>query len=323
MSPNSLDEQLIKYLTDAHSIEEQALVQMKAAPKLAGESRIAAIFEQHRTETEEHERLVDAQLEAHGGSPSSLKDLAGKVIGHGFGLFAAANPDTPGKLIVHAFSYEHMEEAAYDMLARIAERAGDEPLAQMARRIEEQERLMGDRVAGYFDLAVETALRDLSPEDIGEQLDKYLADVHAIEAQSLELLGKGAELAGTSQLAAAYEEHRVQTEEHQRSIEARLEARGGSPSRIKDAAMKLGALNWGAFFGAQPDTPAKLAAFAYAVEHLEQGAYETLWRVAERAGDLEAVQVATRILAQEREAADKVRSLFDEAVEATLSEHVA
>ena len=36
MSTGSIEEQLVKYLTDVHSIEQQALVQMKAAPKLAG-----------------------------------------------------------------------------------------------------------------------------------------------------------------------------------------------------------------------------------------------------------------------------------------------
>ena len=32
MAPNDLDDQLIKYLTDAHSIELQALEQTKRAP---------------------------------------------------------------------------------------------------------------------------------------------------------------------------------------------------------------------------------------------------------------------------------------------------
>ena len=41
----SLDEQLTKYLTDAHAIEEQALVQMKMAPKIAGDPEIATAFE--------------------------------------------------------------------------------------------------------------------------------------------------------------------------------------------------------------------------------------------------------------------------------------
>jgi len=322
MSPNSLDEQLVKYLTDAHSIEEQALVQMKAAPKIAGDGQLAAIFEQHRTETEEHERLVDEQLEAHGAKPSKLKDIVGKLTGHGFGMFAASNPDTPGKLAAHAYSYEHMEEAAYDIIARIAERAGDTPLVQVARRIEAEERTMGDRVAACFDAAVEASLRDVPRDDVGKQLDKYLADAHAIEGQSLQLLDKGAKIAGAQQLAAAFEEHRIQTEEHLRLLEARLEARGAAASSLKDAALKLGALNWGGFFAAQPDTPAKLSAFAFAVEHLEVAAYELLRRVAERVGDTETVEVAQRILVQEHEAADKVRGLFDEVIDVTLAEHV-
>jgi ferritin-like metal-binding protein YciE len=323
LSPNQLSEQIVKYLTDAHSIEEQALVQMKAAPKLAGDAQMAEIFERHRVETEEHERLIEEQLSAHGGDPSKLKDLAGKVTGHGFGMFAAANPDTPGKLIVHGYSYEHMEAAAYDMLARIAERAGDQSLVEVARRIEAQEREMAQRVAGCFDRAVELSLRDVSSDDIQEQLGKYLADAHALEGQSLQLLDRGAELIGGEQLAAAMEHHHAETEEHRRLVERRLQDRGQSTSAIKDAALKLGALNWGGFFGAQPDTPVKLAAFAYAVENLEIGAYEMLRRVAARAGDTETVTMADRILAQEREAAEHVRSLFDEAVDVTLSEHVS
>lgn len=323
MSPNQLSEQLVKYLTDAHSIEEQALVQMKAAPKIAGDPEMAQMFERHRVETEEHERLVEEQLESHGAEPSTIKDLAGKVTGHGFGMFAAGNPDTPGKLVVHGYSYEHMEEAAYDLLARIAQRAGDESLEQAARRIEEQERQMAERVAGCFDRAVEASLRDVPRDDLQEQLGKYLADAHAIEGQSLQLLDKGSGIIKSGPLAAAFEEHHAETEEHLQLLEQRLEARGQSTNAIKDAVLKLGALNWGAFFAAQPDTPAKLAAFAYAVEHLEIAAYEMLRRVAERAGDTETVTMAERILTQERAAAAKVRSLFDEALDVTLAEHVS
>ncbi len=40
--PQDLREQLTKYLTDAHSIEEQALAQMRTAPDLAGDPELAA-----------------------------------------------------------------------------------------------------------------------------------------------------------------------------------------------------------------------------------------------------------------------------------------
>ena len=68
----SFDEQLNKYLTDAHSIEKQALAQLKAAPKMAGDPAIESAFAEHLTETEGHERLVRARLQERDSSPSLL-----------------------------------------------------------------------------------------------------------------------------------------------------------------------------------------------------------------------------------------------------------
>ena len=39
--PEDIREQLVKHLTDVHSIEEQALVQMRRAPGLAGAPELA------------------------------------------------------------------------------------------------------------------------------------------------------------------------------------------------------------------------------------------------------------------------------------------
>jgi ferritin-like metal-binding protein YciE len=320
MTPSSLDEQLTKYLTDAHAIEEQALAQMRRAPKLAGDPEIASAFEQHLHETEDHENLVRERLNARGAGPSTLKDLAGKVTGTGFTLFAQFQPDTPGKLVAHAYSYEHMELAAYDLLAAVAERAGDSETVAAAARIREQERVMSDRLAGSFDRAVQAALRDKSPDDLQGELNKYLTDAHAIENQAGQLLKNGSVIAGSARLAAAYEQHLEETREHQRLIAERLQARDANPSGIKDAALALGALNWGGFFGAQPDTPAKLAGFSYAFEHLEIAAYELLSRVARRAGDTETEAVAQRILQEERSAAELVHSLFPAALDAALQQ---
>ena len=92
-----------------------------------------------------------------------------------------------------------------------------------------------------------------------------------------------------------------------------------SPSRLKDAALSLGALNWGMFFQAQPDTPAKLTAFAYAFEHLEIAAYELLKRVATAAADGHTIKLAERILIDERGAAEKLWSHLDAAADASLA----
>jgi ferritin-like metal-binding protein YciE len=318
MSERTIQEQIVKYLGDAHAIEEQALPQVKAAPKIAGDPTIADAFERHIGETENHEERVRERLEALGGTPNKIKDVAGAASGPAFVLFAKSQPDTPGKLVTHAYSYEHMELAAYELLSRIAERGRDDETVSMAKDIAEQESQMASRLSDNWDKAVEASLAANGEGDVGKQLDKYLADVHAIEAQALQMLKKAIEIGGDPQLSQDYAEHRAETEGHQRTIEQRLEARGAEPSAVKDAAMRLGAINWGAFFQFQPDTPAKLAGFSYAFEHLEIAAYEQLRRVAQRAGDDATARAAESILREERQAAETLWNGFDRALEASL-----
>jgi ferritin-like metal-binding protein YciE len=313
-----LHEQLTKHLTDVHAIEEQALQQMAVAPRMAGDRELARAFRDHLDETRDQERRVRERLAERGADPSRVKDLAGRAGGIGMALFARAQPDTPGKLVAHAYSYEHMEMAAYELLGLVAERAGDAETVATARTIREQEAAMADRLERGFDRAVDASLRDVEPSDIGEQLDHYLQDAYAIESQALQLLEAAPALAGDAELRKLFEEHHDETRVHQASVEARLSARGSRPSRFKSALLRLGGVNIGGFFGAQPDTSLKLAGFAFAFEHLEVASYEQLRRVAERAGDDETAQLAARIVGEERAAAAGVRSCFAPALEAAL-----
>ena len=316
--PDTIEEQLIKHLTDAHSIEEQALAQMRLAPRLAGDPELKRLFAEHLSETEEQERRVRILLIERGAKPAPVKDVAGRVGGWGMMLFARVNPDTPGKLAMHAFSYEHMELAAYELLRRIATTAGDEDVSEAAQRIGEQERAMADRLDGCWDRAVEASLRAKDAEDVTKDLVKYLRDAHALEAQALQLLETGPKIAELEQLAAAFHDHLDQTREHQRLVEERLAEHGARPSRFQAGAMRAAALNHGVFFRAQPDTPVKLAGFAYAFEALEVGAYELLARTARRAGDDRTAEMAERIAGEERAAAERVAGAWDAATDAAL-----
>jgi ferritin-like metal-binding protein YciE len=312
MGSRTLEDQLTKYLADVHALEVQALAQMRAAPELAGDPALERAFRDHCAETERHEALIRERLEARGETPSRIEDLLGAVSGKGFVLFARSQPDTPGKLAAHAFSYEHLELAAYDLLERVAERAGDAETAEVARRIRSEEDAMARRLAESWDA---TVIESLAANDRAT-LEKYLSDAHALEAQAVQLLQRGQKLGGP--LAGLFAGHLAESRRHEDVIEARLRARDASPNAVKDAALRLGALNWGTFFQAQPDTPAKLAAFAYAFEHLEIGGYEQLLRVARRAGDAETVAAVEGILAEERAAAEKLYRAFADALDASL-----
>jgi ferritin-like metal-binding protein YciE len=317
--PATIDEQLTKYLSDAHSIETQALAQLRTAPDIALDPALSDAFRRHLEETEEHERLISERLEARGGSPSAVKEAVMALGGKGFILFARVQPDTPGKLVAHAYSYEHLELASYDLLIRVAERAGDTETVAVGHRIREQEEAMAKRLERLFDSAVEASLQELEPDEMEAQLVKYLADARAIEAQAEQLLKRGRKIAGDEELAALYAAHLDETHGHQVRLEERLAAHGSSASALKDAAMRVGALNWGAFFQAQPDTPGKLWAFAYAFEHLELGGQEQLLHVARHAGDDETVRVIQGIIGEERAMAARLRASFDSAVEASLA----
>jgi UDP-glucose 4-epimerase len=300
------DEQLVRYLADVHSIELQALAQLRAAPKIAGDERLCQAFEQHLVETEDQERRVRERLEALDGKPSKLKDAAGSGGGWAMVAFAASQPDTPGKLTMHAYSYEHMELAAYELLRRLAERAGDEETARMAADIAVEERHMAERLEESFDAAVEASLGAVDQDQLDATLIAYLRDVHALEGQATELLEAGAERADDEELEATFREHLNETRRHAERIEALLNERGARPSIVRDTVLKVGGLNLSAFFGAQPDSTTKLAGFAFAFEHLEVAAYELLQRVAARAGDEGVVAAAEEILAEERRAAEGV-----------------
>src|SRR3954453_6914162 len=206
MSDSTLGGQVRAYLSDAHSIEEQALAQLRSAPEHAGDGSLAQALRDHLAETEAHERLVRERLGQLGDAPSRIKDLLMAAGGKGFVLFARSQPDTPGKLAAHAYSYEHLELASYELLRRVAEAAGDSDTAALATRIAGEEQAMGERLAALFDQTTETSLAMISRPP-GAALQSSLSDAHAIEDQAIGLLKRAVEMAGDPGQASAYEPH--------------------------------------------------------------------------------------------------------------------
>jgi ferritin-like metal-binding protein YciE len=177
---------------------------------------------------------------------------------------------------------------------------------------------MAGRIAERFDLAFEASMRQKDVEDPEKELVKYLRDAHAIEAQAVQLMETGPQIAELEPLADLFRAHLGQTRDQQALVEERLAAHDSGPSRFQNVALRIGGLNTGAFFKAQPDTPAKLAGFAFAFEHLEIAAYELLRRMADHAGDAMTAQAAERIIAEERAMAEQVEATWDAAVDAAL-----
>jgi ferritin-like metal-binding protein YciE len=204
-----------------------------------------------------------------------------------------------------------MEIAAYELLRRAAEAAGDGATVAMARQTAEEEERMAARLASCFDLVVATSLNGDGPAELGSQLDRYLADAHAIEKQGLQLLEMAQKAVDDAELEEWLKRHLRESEEHEWMLRERLEARGAKHANGRDAVLRVSGQQAGAFFAAQPDTAEKLTGFCFAFEHLEIAAYELLERVAVRAEDAKVAGVAARILSEERAAAAKLANRWE------------
>ena len=150
------------------------------------------------------------------------------------------------------------------------------------------------------------------------QLVAYLKDAHALEQMSLTMTAASSKSTRDPVLRGLFERHHRETEDHERLIRERIEAYGEKTSTLKDVGARVAALAKGATAIMPGDTPGRLARDGYVQEHTEIASYELLRRVAESAGDRETADVAQRILANERETAEKLAATWDHVAELAL-----
>jgi hypothetical protein len=72
-------------------------------------------------------------------------------------LIFQAQPDTPGRTTTFAFALAHLKIAGYELLKRVAARAGDEGTIAMAEHVLADECDGASRLSASFDTAVEAS----------------------------------------------------------------------------------------------------------------------------------------------------------------------
>ena len=158
MTQEDLKDELVKFLRDAHGMEQQSLQTLQAAVLVAGDPQLESLYQGHIMETQHHLELLKHRLETYGASRSILKDLAGRLTAAQLGAGVIADSDTPAKLVAVAYGFEHFEIAMYELLKRIAERAGDGDAVEMCDTILVNERQAADKLAASYDLALDRSL---------------------------------------------------------------------------------------------------------------------------------------------------------------------
>jgi ferritin-like metal-binding protein YciE len=153
MAASDVNEQIVKYLTDLHSTEQNALTQLKAGADSVKDERLAQVLRDHLRETEGHEQLVRTRLKELDADPSKMKDLVQKGAAAVTGAVSGAAPDTTGKVAIQAYTTEALEIASYRSLRAVAQQAGDTGTVALADRILPEEQATADKLDGLLEEA--------------------------------------------------------------------------------------------------------------------------------------------------------------------------
>ncbi|HZT16956.1 MAG TPA: DUF892 family protein [Gaiellaceae bacterium] len=154
----TIHDQLIKHLDEAHAMEHDVLRMLDGMISTTRDPEVLRELEHHRIETQEHAEQLRARLRAHGVTPSAVRQLTGIVGALAKLPLDLVRSEKAGRNARDAFATEHMEIAAYELLKRVATRAGDDETVATCDEILEQERRMAEAIADDWDRFVDLSL---------------------------------------------------------------------------------------------------------------------------------------------------------------------
>ena len=160
MAAGNLQEKLVDYVEDAHAMEQNVLEMLDSMIATTRDDDIVRELEHHKMETERHEQLLRERLEAFGRDTSLRKETQSILGALMKGAVDQVRGDKAGKNARDGFVTEHMEIAAYELLERLAQRAGDEETAEIARRNRADEEAMAQKIAANWDKFLDLTLAE-------------------------------------------------------------------------------------------------------------------------------------------------------------------
>jgi len=160
MADDKLKEKLADYVEDAHAMEQNDLKMIDSMISTTDDPQMKEMLENHKRETEEHERRLRERLEAMGRGTSARKQA--QAVGAALlkGVGDVARGDKAGKNARDGYTAEHMEIAAYQLLERLAKKAGDTDTAEVARQNRSDEVEMARRIDASWGRTLDLTLEE-------------------------------------------------------------------------------------------------------------------------------------------------------------------
>src|SRR5947209_8717648 len=156
----AIEEKLVEYIDDAYVMEQNVLRMLDSMIGTTEDPQMKRALERHRKETERQAERLEERLREHGKSPSRVKQAGGIMGALMKSVVDKARGDSAGRNARDGFATEHMEIASYELLERVAKKAGDKQTAKVARQNREEEEAMARRIAAKWNAVVDLSLKE-------------------------------------------------------------------------------------------------------------------------------------------------------------------
>ena len=155
-----IEKKLVEYIDDAYAMEQNVLRMLDGMIRTTKDAQMKRGLEKHKKETERQAERLKGRLQEYGASPSITKEAGGVIGALMKSVVDVGRGDKPGRNARDGFATEHMEIASYQLLERVAKKAGDKKTAEVARKNREEEEAMARSIASKWNKVVDLSLKE-------------------------------------------------------------------------------------------------------------------------------------------------------------------
>ena len=156
----NVQETLKDYVEDAHAMEENSLQMLNSMLLHTDDPEMREILEHHVEETKQHRSRLKAKLDKHGEGTSASKRGGALVSAMFKGVVDQVRSEKPSKDARDGYLNEQLEIASYELLMRLAQRAGDQETVEIAQANLADEKSMADKISSNWDKAIDLTLAE-------------------------------------------------------------------------------------------------------------------------------------------------------------------
>ncbi|MDQ3778800.1 MAG: ferritin-like domain-containing protein [Actinomycetota bacterium] len=160
MAAEDVKTQLVKHLDEAIAMEQNVLRMLDSMIQTTEDDQIKEDLRLHKLETERQIDRLNERLEAHGATPSMVREAGGIAQALMKSVVDAVRPEKAGRNARDGYATEHLEIASYQLLERIARRAGDVQTADVARQNRTEEEAMARKLEERWERFAELSLEE-------------------------------------------------------------------------------------------------------------------------------------------------------------------